>query len=133
MPLSMHQASAPVFIRGLTVLSTLLEKAAAHAAAARTDPAELINARASRRTCVRCPARCSAPATPPVRGAAPRRVEAPRFPDEETTFEQLQERIAATIAYLRDVPADRLDGAESRKVSLAFGDFERSSAATTTC
>ena len=124
MPLSMHQASAPLFIRGLTVLSTLLEKAAAHAAAAGTDPADLINARL-------------APDMYPLSGQVQRasdaskfavqrlsRVEAPRFPDEETTFEQLQERIAATIAYLRDVPADRLDGAESRKVSLAFGDFK---------
>jgi hypothetical protein len=52
-------------------------------------------------------------------------VEAPKFPDEETTFEQLQQRIAATLAYLQDVPADRLDGAEGRKVSLAFGDFKQ--------
>ncbi|WP_088141553.1 DUF1993 domain-containing protein [Achromobacter xylosoxidans] len=125
MSLSMYQASVPAFVRGLNVLAALLQKGADHAAAAGMDPAELINARL-------------APDMYPLSGQIQRasdaskfavqrlsRVEAPKFPDEETTFEQLQQRIAATLAYLQDVPADRLDGAEGRKVSLAFGDFKQ--------
>ncbi|MPT23711.1 MAG: DUF1993 family protein, partial [Starkeya sp.] len=45
MTLSVYQASVPVFIRGLTVLASLLEKGLAHAEAAGTDPADLVNAR----------------------------------------------------------------------------------------
>lgn len=125
MSLSMYQASVPAFIRGLNVLAALLQKAAEHAAAAGMDPAELINARL-------------APDMYPLSGQIQRasdaskfavqrlsRVEAPKFPDEETTFEQLQQRIAATIAYLQEVAADKLDGAEGRKVTLAFGDFKQ--------
>ncbi|WP_088157020.1 DUF1993 domain-containing protein [Achromobacter xylosoxidans] len=125
MSLSMYQASVPAFVRGLNVLAALLQKGADHAAAAGMDPAELINARL-------------APDMYPLSGQIQRasdaskfavqrlsRVEAPKFPDEETTFDQLQQRIAATLAYLQDVPADRLDGAEGRKVSLAFGDFKQ--------
>ncbi len=98
MSLSMYQASVPAFVRGLNVLAALLQKAADHAAAAGMDPAELINARL-------------APDMYPLSGQIQRasdaskfavqrlsRVEAPKFPDEETTFEQLQQRIAATLA-----------------------------------
>ncbi|MGB3434291.1 DUF1993 domain-containing protein [Achromobacter sp.] len=125
MSLSMYQASVPAFVRGLNVLAALLQKAADHAAAAGIDPAELVNARL-------------APDMYPLSGQVQRasdaskfavqrlsRVEAPKFPDEETTFEQLQQRIAATIAYLQEVAADRLEGAEGRKVTLAFGDFKQ--------
>ncbi|WP_445656967.1 DUF1993 domain-containing protein [Achromobacter sp. NCFB-sbj8-Ac1-l] len=124
MSLSMYQASVPVFIRGLTVLAALLEKGAAHAAASGIDPAELVNARL-------------APDMYPLSGQVQRasdaskfavqrlsQVESPKFPDEEATFEQLQKRVADTIAYLQSVPADKLDGAEGRKVTLSFGDFK---------
>lgn len=124
MSLSIYQASVPVFIRGLSVLATLLEKGAAHAAANGIDPAELVNARL-------------APDMYPLSGQVQRasdaskfatqrlsQVESPKFPDEETTFEQLQKRVADTIAYLRSVPAEALEGAEGRKVTLSFGEFK---------
>jgi hypothetical protein len=120
----MYQASVPLFIRGLTVLASLLEKGAAHAAAAGIDPAELINARL-------------APDMYPLSGQVQRasdaskfavqrlsQVESPKFPDEEATFEQLQRRIADTIAYLQSVSADKLDDAGTRKVTLSFGEFK---------
>ena len=50
------------------------------------------------------------------------RIEAPKFPDE-TTLAQLRQRVADTIAYLR-AGAAGFDGAESRKVTLSFGDFK---------
>lgn len=48
-------------------------------------------------------------------------VPAPRFPDEETTFPELQARIAATLAYLRSVDPSALEGSEARGVTLKFG------------
>jgi hypothetical protein len=44
--------------------------------------------------------------------------EPPSFPDTETSFPELQERIAKTIAYLKSVPKEKLEGAETRKIEL---------------
>ncbi|MFD4839279.1 DUF1993 family protein [Achromobacter sp. NPDC058515] len=124
MPLSMYQASVPVFIRGLTVLAALLEKAAAHAQSTGADPSALVNARL-------------APDMYPLSGQIQRASDAakfavqrlsqgvaPKFPDEETTIGQLQQRIADTIAYLQSVTPEQIDGAESRNIALSFGEFK---------
>ncbi|MGE8673487.1 MAG: DUF1993 domain-containing protein [Achromobacter kerstersii] len=124
MTLSVYQVSVPVFIRGMTVLASLLEKAAAHADAAGLDPSELVNARL-------------APDMYPLSGQIQRasdaakfavqrlsQGQAPKFPDEETTFAQLQQRIADTIAYLQTVTPEQVEGGESRKIVVNFGDFK---------
>lgn len=124
MTLSVYQASVPVFIRGLTVLASLLEKGLAHAEAAGTDPADLVNARL-------------APDMYPLSGQIQRasdaakfavqrlsQGQAPKFPDEETTFAQLQQRIQDTIAYLQSVTPEQFDGAEDRQIVINFGDFK---------
>ena len=112
----------PVFVRSLNVLAALLEKAESHAREAGIDPAELVNA-GWRRTCILVwpdPARQRR-----VKFAAQRlsRIEAPKFPDE-TTLAQLRQRVADTIAYLQGLAPQAFDGAESRKVTLSFGDFK---------
>lgn len=124
MSLSIYQASVPVFVRGMTVLADLLEKAVAHAQAEGLDPAALVNARL---------ASDMYPLSGQVQRAsdaakfAVQRLsqgQAPKFPDEETTFAQLQQRIADTIAYLQSVTPEQVDGAESRKIVVNFGDFK---------
>ena len=45
MPLTMHQASAPVFIQTLAALSNVLDKGVAHCAATGQDAGALIDAR----------------------------------------------------------------------------------------
>ncbi|MEO8345269.1 MAG: DUF1993 family protein, partial [Betaproteobacteria bacterium] len=47
MAISMYQASAPVFAKGLTNLKAILEKAAAHAAARKIDETVFVTARLS--------------------------------------------------------------------------------------
>jgi hypothetical protein len=44
--------------------------------------------------------------------------EPPSFPDTETTFPELHERIAKTIAFLKSVPKEKLEGAETRKIEM---------------
>ncbi len=44
MPLSMHRASVPVFVRALEVLATLLEKGEAHGRANGQNPDDLVAA-----------------------------------------------------------------------------------------
>jgi uncharacterized protein len=48
-------------------------------------------------------------------------VEVPSFADDEATFEQLQERIARTLAFVRGVDAGLLDGSETHTITLPAG------------
>lgn len=118
MSLSMYQASIPVFIRMMGNLSAILEKAAAHAEAKKIDPSVLINARL-------------APDMRPLsfqvqsvsdmaKGCAARLagIDIPSMPDTETTFPELQERIAKTIAFVQSVTAAQIDGSEEREIVL---------------
>lgn len=118
MSITMSQLSIPAFVRGLTVLSTLLAKGEAHAAAGNTAPDALLGARL-------------APDMLPLSGQIQRASDtakfaaqrlsggdAPAFADTETTFAQLQKRIAATIAYLHSVDAAQLDAGAEREVRL---------------
>jgi hypothetical protein len=118
MSLSMYQASVPVFIRQLRNLSEILTKAVAHAEARAEAPSLLIEARLA--PDMFAFARQVQIATDTAKGAGARLagIEVPSFPDNETTFPELQERIAKTIAFLESVPADKVDGSEEREVVM---------------
>jgi hypothetical protein len=118
MSLSMYQASVPVFIRMLGNLSAILDKAAAHAEAKKIDPSFLIRDRL-------------APdmlpfsfqiqtATDHAKGCTARLagIEAPKFEDTETTFAELKERIAKTLAFVQSVTPAQIDGSEQRPITL---------------
>ena len=118
MTLSMHQASAPLFIQGLTGLSGVLDKAIAHAADRKIDPQALLGFRLypdmlpfTRQVQVACDF---------AKGAVGRLAggEVPAFEDTETSFEDLKARIDKTVAYLKSVEPARLDGAEDRDIAL---------------
>ncbi len=126
MSLTMYQASIPVFVRMLDNLSGILDKAAAHAEAKKIDPAIFINARLapdmfplSRQVQI---------ATDMVKGCAARLagIEVPSYEDNETTFSELQARIAKTKAFIESVSASQVDGSEERKITLKFGSKELS-------
>jgi hypothetical protein len=117
----MYQASVPVFIHALNNLDALLKKGEAHAEAKKIDPSVLLGMRL---------APDMRPLTSQIqlasdgsKGAAGRLagVERPAFEDNETTFADLHARIAKTIAFLESVDAAKLDGAESRTVTLKLG------------
>lgn len=118
MSLSMYQASIPMFIRALDNLSAILKKAAAFAESKKIDAAVLVNARLapdmyplSRQIQI---------ASDGVKGCAARLagIEIPSFADTETSFPELQERIAKTIAFLKSVTPAQIDGSEERNVTL---------------
>jgi uncharacterized protein len=124
MTISMYQASVPVFVRQLRAMAGVLAKGAAFAAEQGIDPASLIEARLA-------PDMLPLPkqvqiATDMAKGCAARLagVEAPRYEDNETSFEMLQERIARTIAYLETIPAQAIDGSEERDIVLKLRDRE---------
>ena len=118
MTLSMYEASIPVFQRALINLSAILTKAAAHAEAKKFDPVVLVNARLapdmlplSRQIQI---------AVDHARGAAARLagVERPPVADTETTRDELQARIASTLAYIGTFAPAQIDGSEAREITL---------------
>lgn len=118
MPLTMYDASVPVFIRGLRTLSSLLDKAVAHAEANGIDPVRFVEARL---IADMNPLRGQVQsASDSAKGAAARLsgTENPSFPDTEATMAELQERIAKTIAFLESVEAEAFEGSETREVVL---------------
>ena len=117
MSLSMYQASAPVFLRQLKALSAILGKGAA-VAAERGNERELIEARLAPDMFPL--ARQVQIATDAARGAIARLagMAVPSVPDEETSFIELQKRVADTIAFIDSVPAEKIDGGEARTFTI---------------
>jgi hypothetical protein len=118
MSLSMHQASAPVFMRALKGLSTVLRKAAAHAETKGFDPVALLQARLypdmfplSRQVQI---------CTDFAKGAVARLAgeEPPAWADEEVSFDDLITRVEKTAAYVGAFGADQIDGSEEREITL---------------
>jgi len=126
MSLSMYQASIPVFVRMLGNLSVILEKGAAYAEAKKIDPSILVTARLAPDMFTL--ARQVQIATDGVKGCAARLagIEVPSYPDTETTFAELQARIAKTIAFVQSVSAEQIDGSEERSITLKIGGKEKS-------
>ncbi len=118
MAISMYQISIPVFTRVLNNLSAILNKAAAHAEAKKIDPSVFINSRLAPDMFPL--ARQIQIATDAVKGCAARLagIEIPSFPDTETSFPELQERIAKTVAFLNSVTEAQLEGSDSKTVTL---------------
>jgi hypothetical protein len=124
MPLSMHQASAPIFTRQLGALSAILDKAEAFAAERGMDPAELIEARLAPDMFPL--ARQIQVASDGAKGGIARLagIAVPSYPDTESDFDALRARIAKTIAFVESVDADRIDGSEEREIVLILGGNE---------
>ena len=121
---AMYDASVPVFVHFLKSLSAILKKAEAHAAARKIAPEVLVNYRLapdmyplSRQVQI---------ASDAAKGAGARLsgTAVPSYADDEKSFEELQARIAKTIAFLEGLPKEQFEGAETRAVSLKAGGRE---------
>ncbi|MBM0205865.1 DUF1993 domain-containing protein [Micromonospora sp. STR1s_5] len=121
MPLSMFDASVPVLTRGLTILSSLLDKGARHAAENGRDEAAFVGARLSPDMLPLAGQVQRASDTAKFAAARLTGSEAPGFPDDETTFEQLRQRCANTIAYLKGVERSDFQNSESRRITFGGG------------
>jgi uncharacterized protein len=121
MPFPMSQASLPVFETGLNALSAVLDKAAAHIATKKIDQSVLIGWRLSpdmfafgRQVQVACDQAKNGSAR--LAGAEP-----PKFEDTETTIDQLKERIARTVAYLKTLDTKAIDASSEREITFPLG------------
>jgi hypothetical protein len=117
MTISMYQASVPVFVKGLTNLKAILEKAAAHAQAKKIDDAVFVNARLypnmlplSKQIQI---------ASDFARGTAARLagVEMPAMEDNEKTLADLIARVERTVEYVKSFTAAQIDGTEGKEIT----------------
>jgi uncharacterized protein len=121
MPLSLYEASIPVFTRALRNLSAILDKGRAFADEKGMPHSELLEARLFEDMAPLTAQiqRCSDTA----KGAAWRigQIDNVAMPDTETSFDDLQKRIADTIAMLESVPAANFEGREDAEIILSTG------------
>jgi hypothetical protein len=120
MTVAVYDISIPALSRGLTNLSALLDKAAAHAAAKKYDSLVLAQSRIypdmhplTRQVQIACDT---------AKGAAARlaNVDVPKHDDIETTLDELKQRIAKTLDFLKTLTADQVNSAESRTIEIKF-------------
>jgi hypothetical protein len=120
MSISMYDFSIPAMTLGLTNLSAILDKAAAHTAAKKFDSVVLTQARLfpdmyplTRQVQIACDT---------AKGAAARLagIEVPKHEDTEVTLAELKARIAKTVDFLKSVTPAQLKDAESRAIEIKF-------------
>ncbi len=121
MPLSMYQASVPVFVQMLGSLSAVLAKADAHATAKKIDPAALLTARLypDMLTFTRQVQICCDFAKGTVARLSGQ--EPPKWEDKEASFADLQARCAKTIDFVKGFKPAQIDGSEERDVTIPIG------------
>src|SRR5260370_10893080 len=119
--MSFHDATVPAFLQILGSLSGLLAKADAHCKAKNIQPGVVLGARLYRDML---------PLTKQIQiacdfaGKSCARLtgsEVPTTPDTEKTFEELKQRLAKTIDYVKSFKPAQFDGADARDVTFPSG------------
>ena len=121
MPFTMSQASLPVFEIGLNALSGVLDKAAAHATAKKVDPSVLLGWRLAPDMFAlvkQVQVACDQAKNGTARLAG---VEPPKMEDNKSSIDQLKERIAKTIAFLKTLDTKTIDAAVDRDITFPLG------------
>jgi hypothetical protein len=121
MPFTMSQASLPVFQIGLNALSGVLDKAVAYAAAKKVDPSVLLHWRLAPDMFALVRQVQVAADQAKNGGARLAGVEPPRYEDNETTIEQLKERLAKTLTFLGTLDAKVIDASAGRVITFPLG------------
>ena len=121
MSLTMSGAAVPAFVQMLNALSKILDKAAAHCTAKKIDPSVMLNARLypdmlpfTKQMHIACDFAKNTVAR--LAG-----VEPPKFPDDETSFDEFKARIAKTLDFVNSVKASQIDGTEEKDITFPVG------------
>jgi hypothetical protein len=119
--MSFYESAVPAFLQVLTGLSTNLTKAEAHCAAKKIAPEVLLGARLypdmlpfSRQVQLACDFSAKS-------CARLAQSEVPSTPDTEKSFEELKQRVARTMDYVKAFTPEAFEGAEQREVSFPAG------------
>jgi uncharacterized protein len=116
MMISICELTVPVLLRGLDVVAAYLDKAEAHAAEKKLEPASLVEARLF-------------PDMYPLSGQVQRvsdtskatigrltGLDMPNFPDVEQTLDELKCRVTKTIEFVKSAKREQFEGSESRRI-----------------
>ena len=124
MAISMYEASIPQFTKMLTNLSNVLNKGEEFAKARGIDDAVLVAESRlapdmfplSKQIQIACDQ---------VKNGMARlaSVERPKFEDNETTFAQLQDRIAKTIDFANSLKPAQVDGTEAKEIKFSIREW----------
>jgi hypothetical protein len=118
MSLTMHTASVPALVRVFNQMLSWLDKAQAHAEARKFDTANYLGLRLApdmlpftKQVQI---------ATDMAKGCVARLSgqEAPKWDDNEASFDELRARIRKTLDYVQSVPAAQINGSEDREILL---------------
>ena len=118
MTISMHSASAPVFVRTLTAMLTWLDKAQAHAEARKFETTQYLGLRLAPDMLpfTRQIQICSDAAKGCMGRLAG--IELPKWEDNEASFDDIRARIRKTIDFVQTVSAAQVDGTEQKDIVI---------------
>jgi hypothetical protein len=116
--ISIYAIATETFLPMLRSLSHVLDKAAEHASANKSDPTALVNARLAPDMYtltqqVQLACHQARDATARLSGQ-----DAAQLENNEKTLEELKAHIAKTIKYVESVRADAFEGAEDRQITI---------------
>jgi len=123
MAISMYQASVPQLKKMLFNLSAILIKGEEYATAKKIEGTVLTGDRLfpdmlplTRQVFIACDQ---------VKNGLGRiaGIEPPKFEDNETTFAELQERVAKTIAFMDGIKPEQLDGTEAKEIKFSIKEW----------
>jgi uncharacterized protein len=118
MSITMHSASAPIFLTMLANLDQWLQKAEAHADAKKFESSVYLSTRLAPDMLPftnQIQIACDGAKFAMARLGS---VEGPKFDDSESTIAQLRERVRATVAFIKSVPAEKIDGTEEKEITI---------------
>jgi hypothetical protein len=124
MSLSMYQASIPVMLQMFGSISAVLDKAAKYCEERKIDPALLA---AYRLAPDMIPLSGQVQImTDQAKGCAARLagIDIPSYADTEKTLDELKARIEKTVAFVKSLTPEQVNGAEDREVVLKLGGGE---------
>ena len=121
--MSMYQASIPQFTKMLSNLSNILKKGEEFAKAKNIDDTVLVGSRLAADMfplAKQLQIACDQVKNGMARLAG---VEPPKFDDNESTFAELQERIAKTIAFAKSIKPEQVDGTEAKEIKFSIREW----------
>ena len=121
--MSMYQASIPQLTKMLSNLSNILKKGEEFAKAKNFDGTVLVGSRLAPDMfplAKQVQIACDQVKNGMARLAG---VEPPKFDDNETTFEQLQERITKTLAFANSIKPEQVDGSETKEIKFSIKEW----------
>jgi len=121
MSYSMSQNLIPICVTGLNALSGVIDKAAAHAAAKKIDPSVLLGWRLAPDMFAfvrQVQTTCDQAKNGASRLAG---IDPPKFEDNETTIEQLKDRVARTLAHVKSLDVAAIDASTDREIVFPLG------------